>query len=365
MIKFDLKLLVPATAGVLLSFSGAADRVAFAPEKGLTLKRTVENRMTMDLEDMTLDLDGQDMTAMMGGLPEMSFTTTMNVVVSDEYVEVAEGRPAKLKRTFDTIGANTVVDVSMAGEGESNETPTTSDLEGGTVLFTWDEEKGEFVASWANEGETRDAELLEGLEEDMDLRAFIPGRDLEPGESWDIDPIALGALLFPGGDLGMKGEEAEDMEMDMSQFEDMFTEMLTQYEDALAGLLDGERKATYEGMREVDGRTLAVISFKIDTDGSMDMSSMIADAIDKIGEITEMPAEVDMQIGAANLTMAFDGTGQLLWNPRRGTFESLTIEVDMTMGMELSMDIDAQGEAHSVDMTMEMAGDMASNYAAE
>jgi hypothetical protein len=359
------RLLVPATAGVFLSFSSAADRVAFAPEQGLTLKRTIENRMTLDLEDMTFDLDGQDMTAMMGGLPEMSFTNTMNIAVTDTFVATADGRPAKLERTFDTIGSNTVVDVAMAGEGESDETPMTSELEGAKVVFTFDEEAGEFVAKWADEAETRDAELLEGLEEDLDLRAFLPGRDVEVGESWDIDAMTLASLVMPGGSLGLKPEEMSEDGPDMGEFEDMFTEMFAQYEEAFSGLLEGERKATYEGVRDVEGRSLAVITLKLDTDGSMDMSGMLADMVDKISELAEEMPEFELDIAAANLSVTLDGTGTLLWDPRRGTFDSLTLEVDMTFGMEVSVDLDAQGETHSMDMTMEMAGDMASNFKAE
>lgn len=359
------RLLVPATAGVFLSFSSAADRVAFAPEQGLTLKRTIESRMTFDLEDMTFDLDGQDMTAMMGGLPEMSFTNTLNVAVSDEIVETADGRPAKLKRTYEAIGSNFAMDMSMAGEGQSEETAMTSELEGGTVVFTFDEEAGEFVPKWADEAETRDVELLEGLDEDLDLRAFLPGRDVEVGESWDIDAMTLATLVMPGGTLGFKPEDTGEEGPDMGEFEDMFTEMFTQYEEAFTSLLDGERKATYEGMRDVEGRSLAVITLKLDTDGSMDMSGMLADMVDKISELAEEMPDFELDIAAANLSITLDGTGTLLWDPRRGTFESLTMEVDVTMGMEVSVDIDAQGETHSMDMTMEMAGDMATNFKAE
>ena len=207
--------------------------------------------------------------------------------------------------------------------------------------------------------------MLEGLEEDLDLRAFLPGRDVEVGESWDIDAMTLASLVMPGGSLGLKPAEMSEDGPDMGEFEDMITEMFGQYEEAFTGLLEGERKATYEGVRDVDGRSLAVITLKLDTDGSMDMSGMLADMVDKISELAEEMPDFELDIAAANLSVTLDGTGTLLWDPRRGTFESLTLEVDMTFGMEVSVDLDAQGETHSMDMTMEMAGDMASNFKAE
>ncbi|MCA9298834.1 MAG: hypothetical protein KDA28_07195 [Phycisphaerales bacterium] len=353
------KFLVPASAGLLLSFSATPDRVAFAPEKGLSVTRSFETRVTMDLEDMTLEMDGQDMTAMMGGLPEMSMTTTNTVSVTDEFVEMGQGRPKKLKRTYDSIASNTVVDVSMMGEGQSNETAASSDLEGGTVVFTWDDEKGEFGKRWADENETRDADLLEGLEEDMDLRQFLPTADVEVGTSWDIPTKALLSLVMPGGNLGMEPDDMDsDMgDMDMDQITQMFEEMMDEYSSTVEELFSGERKATYEGRREIDGTTYAVISLKLDTDGTVDLSGMIEDLIDRMMEITESDVEVDLTISTADLNVTIDGSGQLLWDPKRNTFASLTMTNDISFSVEVSMDVDAMGEAHSMDMTLEMSGD--------
>lgn len=362
---FDLKLLVPAGAGLLLSFSTTADRVAFAPEAGLTVTRTIENRFTLDLEDFMMDVDGQDMTAMFGGIPEMSMTNTSTVVVNDEYVEMAEGRPAKLRRTYETIGSNAIVDVSMAGEGETNETEMTSPLEGAEVVFAWDTEAGEFVATYADEEDSRDPELLEGLEEDMDLRALLPARDVEVGESWDIPFDVLLSLVMPGGNLSLQSQDMQDMEdMDMGQFEDVLEEMFDQYRDAAEGLFDGERKATYQGMREVDGEKLAVITLVIDTDGVLDFADMLLDMMDRMGDISDMPMEMDMSIAAADLLLAVDGEGELLWDARRGIFRSMVMEAEMSMGLEMAMDMDMGGQTGTMDLSVEMFGDIESSFTA-
>lgn len=360
----DLKLLAPAGAGLLLSFSSTADRVAFAPEAGLSVTRSIENVMTMDLEDFVMDVDGQDMTAMFGGIPEMSMTNTTSVTVTDEYVEMAEGRPAKLKRTFDAIGNESIVDVSMMGEGETQETALSSELEGAEVVFTWDTEAGEFVASYADEEDGRDPDLLLGLEEDMDLRALLPGREVEVGESWDIPVEAFISLVMPGGSLGLEPEGMEDFEaeMDMGQMEDLMNSLMEDYADAMDSLFDGERKATYQGMREVEGANLAVIELTLDTDGVLDFSEIIMDMMDRMGDVMDMPMEADMAISGADLMLTLEGGGELLWDARRGIFRSMEIEVDMTMGMEMSMDMDMGGESHSMDMAVELSGAMESAY---
>ena len=363
----DLKLLVPAGAGLLLSFSTTADRIAFAPESGLTVTRTIENRLTLDLEDFAMDVDGQDMTAMMGGIPEVSFTNTNSVVVTDEFVEMAEGRPAKLKRTYDTIGNHVLVDASMMGEGQTDETEMSSELEGAEVVFTWDTESGEFVASYADEEDSRDPELLEGLSEDMDLRMLLPGREVEVGESWDIPFDALFSMLLPGGNLGAQpdGMDEMDADMDMGQMEDLMRELMDEYADAAESLFDGERKATYQGMREVDGEKLAVISLVIDTDGTLDFADMILDMMDRMGEISEMPMEMDMSIAAADLLMTVEGEGELLWDARRGIFRSMEMEAEMSIGVEMAMDMDMGGQATTMDITVELFGDLESSFVAE
>lgn len=353
--------------GLLLSFSGTADRIAFAPERGTTVTRTMENRMTIDLEDFTMDVDGQDMTAMMGGLPEMSMTFNTAVTVEDEFLEVGSRRPDRLKRTFNSISSNAIVDVSMMGEGESQETEMSSELEGATVIFAWDEEAGEFTKSFEDEEETRDVELLERLEEDMDLRAFLPRTEVSAGESWDIPYDALLSMVLPGGFLGNtpEGMDEMDSDIDMSQVEEMMNEMFEQYSDMAESLLDGERKATYQGMREIDGTNYAVITLMLDTDGAIDLSSMITDMLDRMSDVMDMPMEAEIAIAAADLSLTLEGSGELLWNPRTGIFASMAMETDMTMGMEISVDADMGGEATTLDMTMEMAGDMETSFTNE
>jgi hypothetical protein len=361
----SVKTITPVVGmGLLLSFSGTADRIAFAPERGATVTRTMESRMTIDLEDFTMDVDGQDMTAMMGGLPEMSMTFNNSVTVEDKFLELGDRRPARLKRTFEAISSSAVVDVSMMGEGESNETEMSSELEGASVIFTWDEETGEYTKSYEDEDEKRDVELLEGLEEDMDLRAFLPRTEVSAGESWDIPYEALMNLVLPGGFLGAtpEGMDEMDSDMDMSQVEEMMSEMFEQYSDMLETLFAGERKATYQGMREIDGATYAVITLKLDTDGTLDLSSMITDMMDRMSDVMDMPMEADISIAAADFSMTIDGAGELLWNPRTGVFASMSMETDMTMGMEVSVDADMGGEATTLDMTMEMAGDMETSF---
>jgi hypothetical protein len=53
------------------------------------------------------------------------------------------------------------------------------------------------------------AELLTDLEEDLDLRGFLPTAEVKEGDSWKIPVEAVKALLRPGGDVKLRPESTE------------------------------------------------------------------------------------------------------------------------------------------------------------
>ena len=55
-----------------------------------------------------------------------------------------------------------------------------------------------------------EAELLTNLDEDMDLRALLPAKEVAKGDAWDIDTKSLKSLLLPGGDLKLKPHEGAE-----------------------------------------------------------------------------------------------------------------------------------------------------------
>ena len=71
-----------------------------------------------------------------------------------------------------------------------------SKLAGKTVLFRWNEEKDRYDKEWVGEGATD--ELLEGVEEDMDLRRLLPEKSLSEGDTWKIDLKEFGDIIGPG-----------------------------------------------------------------------------------------------------------------------------------------------------------------------
>src|SRR5262249_24217634 len=179
-----------------------ADKVSFHPAKGTKLARAWEVKTQLSLDDQTTSMNGKptpdiDM--------ELEITGTLDFATHDETGELDGDHVKTLKRTYDKLSSGSSFALSMAqmpdGGMEKNMTGS-SKLEGKTVQFTWNPDESEYdVAYKGSEGE---ADLLDGLSEDLDLRAFVPGKEVAAGDTWKIDPNSFKEVLQPGGKLKIK-----------------------------------------------------------------------------------------------------------------------------------------------------------------
>ena len=180
----SLRTLFTPAAVVLLATGAALDEFGFHAEEGSRVVRTFEFEFEMELESMSMTVGGNDVpTDHIAGM-EMSVGQSSHIVVTDEYGPAEGGRPLSLTRTYDElIGASSSSSSGPAGESD-NDLDQSSALEGNTVVFTWDADAEEYDVEFAEDG---DEELLAGLEEDMDLRGFLPDDEVAEGESWETD----------------------------------------------------------------------------------------------------------------------------------------------------------------------------------
>lgn len=340
----------------LFAFSGnEAAKIEFAPKAGSSLTKTFVSTTTMEMDDMAMTMNGEP-SPMMPDI-EMSMEMVATTVVSDEYIALAAGQPKKLSRTYDAVGSELEMDVvmNMMGEEES-QSPNgsgSSELEGSTVIFTWNDEDGEYELSFP-EGEEGDADLLENLSEDMDYRALLPEGELAEGESYDIDLLGLVDVMAPGGDLKIE-MEVDGAQAGMGPDPAMMSDFRQFFEDAVEGSATGK----FVEMRDVDGTSVAVIELEMEVAASADMSDMAAEAMG--GE--ELPAE--MSIDRMDLTMSFEGTGELLWNVAAGHAHSLSLQADLEIGMDMAMGMDMGGQSMDLGMEMAMSGTIKSSMETE
>lgn len=339
--KTAATLTAPAVAlSFLVGFNGSSvDKISFTPKEGTTVTKTFMTTTAMDIDDMTMLMNGEP-----APMPEMEMTMEMaqTVTVTDEYVGMADGKPSKLARTFDAISSDLEMEVNAAGQSQTPNGSGSSPLEGSTIVFSWNGETEEYDIAFA-EGEDGDADLLEGLKENMDLRGLLPKDELSEGESYDIDLKAFVDVLAPGGNLHL------DMEVDGQMAGGgIDPEMMTDFSKFFEDLLEGQASGKYTGTRDVGGVKCAVIEIEVQIDAAADMAEL---AKDSMGE--GMPEGMEIDIEHMDVEMSYEGSGELLWNMSKGVIHSFNLEADMDMMMDMGMAMAMGGQ--DMEMTMEMA----------
>ncbi len=346
------RLLPVLCAGFLFVLEGPAETPAFHPEVGSTLHKSFLVRADFSLDDISVVVDGQDVGAMMGSL-DISFQQEVRVEISDHYQAVEDGRPTKLARTYDELGM--VLHMNAAAEmgGGDQEVKSSSELEGKTVFFTWNEEQGAYDVAF--EDGKGDEDLLEDLEEDMDLRVLLPREEVEPGASWEVELAALD--LMPGGNMCLMPENMDIDTESLEGLEDLFRNL----GEDMGDLLEGSCTCTFRGVQEEDGSRLAEIGVEIELACTIGLSEVIEQVMAKVGEMGgEVP---ELSVDTADLNIDFEGEGTLLWNLQAGHVHSCQLSGDATVNVNLALGVEAEGEEHDLQAAFEASGSLSSEVA--
>lgn len=339
----------------VLAFALPADEVAFAPAEGTSLTKSFTSSANFEMGDMSVLMNGQDP----GQMPEMQMdmTVTQAVAVTDVYGPVSDGHPSKVTRTFDDIGTDIDVQVQIEMMGDtqdqSSEGSGTSPLEGETVIFTWNDDAEIWERAFGEDSDG-DVELLEGLVEDMDLRALLPSGPVSEGDSWDIELKTLPDLFAPGGNLHM------DVQIDGAESMGPDPEMMTNMREMFGDLLEGEATGHYAGRREVDGVEVGVIDVEISIETARDMSELVADMM---GD--NLPEGLDMTLDRMDVELSVESTGTLLWNLGAGHVHSFELDSDVEIAMDMAMNMDMGGQSIAMEMSLEMTGTFESALSTE
>jgi len=326
------------TALALASFASGPDDVRYAPEKGLEVTRTCETSSEFELESVSVTVDGEQRPV--PGNPSGSLRLEEKIVVSDELVAVGSGRPEKLARTFDELHKQqTSSEPRPDGEVMEQTQKLTCDLEGKRVVFTWNADDKRFDVQAAAD-QKLDAKLLDGLDEDMDLRAFLPGKPVAKGDSWDVEPAAFRAVLWPSGRLPF--HDADKHEPDAIEHE---------LNAALYASLDGDAKVTYAGQREEDGVKVFVLHVKAD--------------LSRTGESVPSSEYTSEHGGTPGVKVKVEFTtqveGDLLWSVEHAHLISLTLEGKAAITEGVSYETNGQ----SVEMVRKFSGTTRYSFAVE
>ena len=349
-----MKTTTSLAAALLLGLVPAADSIAYAPETGETLTKRFTMTTSGELDDLSLSVDGQDVGAMLGEAM-FELENIQSYLVTDEVLAMGDGRPERLRRSFDELTGETVVSVEIAGNGDDNESEMTSELEGATVVFSWDEDEQSFSVDFDEGDEGRDTDLLEGLEEDMSLRVFMPDGEVDEGDSWEISVEDLFDVGVPGGNLALLPEDSD--ELDMEELAEILEELSETIEERFPDWTSGTATATYEGTRDEDGTEVAVIKIEIEIEIDADLAELLATVVDEVlSKVDEAPEDLDLSVSEANLSMSITGTGELTWDTDAGHMYGFSFQGDQDLEFTLAADIDVEGESHSFSAGFEASG---------
>jgi len=311
-----MKTILPCTSVlslVLLSFALPGDQLRFAVKEKAKLNKVFDDKTELHSTSFSMTIDGDE-------APEMDFKLSYDekthVEVTDEYGALKDGKPSKVTRVYNKLGGSTLQKIEppegMEGHGDVDELKErSSKLEGLTVVFKLNDDGDGYKADFPDG--KGDADLLKRLDEDMDLRGFLPKGEVTEDKSWEIEPEVFNAVLgTPGGDLKIRAEDDEEDDSDIAQ----------QFEDNVKG----KCKGTYKGRREVDGHKCAVIELEgeIKTHAKDDKS---------LGDEDE---------GIKTIALEYTLEGELLWDIEEGHFHKCTLssKVKMTMKDEVTIETD-------------------------
>lgn len=324
-------------APLCLALTPVVDDVAFHPKDGTEVTKVFGNSMEFALDDITMSLDGNDMSDAIP-IDEAQMTMESSVTITDKYVTVAEGRPTELLRSFDAIDSS----IEAGAETTSNE--ELEKLEGKKVSFKWNaDNKAYDIAYHESEG---DAEMLDRLAEDMDLRALLPDRSVKEGDKWEVDAEGLMSVVFAGMrldklDMGDAPEEMADV------LEEMIGEVKRLGDDI-------KTVCEYKGTRDVDGKSCGAVAIKVEGKPSLDLASFITNVAKKQGET--MGVQIDIDVKKATLALELGATGELVWNLGDGHVKSFQLTQNINLNAELDITAGAQGQSQHVEMTAEASG---------
>lgn len=325
-------------APLLLAADRPLDRVALQVEEGQSCTRTIELKSTLELVEQSQLFDGEEQPG--SGEMEREETRELVVVVSDEVLAADEGRATRVSRSYDELEESTQSYMShpMMPEAMENEMEAESELTERTVVFAEDED-GEMIATFEGDDDADDP-MLRGLEQDMDLSAFLPEGEVSEGDTWSVDAMALDALLSPGGALKLVPEG-----MDASVFIEMEAEQEPEY--------DGEIEVEYSGLREVDGAELAVVSVSIDVSLEVDRTEMLNN-MQAEGDVPEGMVLPEFDVAEERNT--WEGDGEILWDLENGRLHSASFELDLEQENYQEMSIEFGGSGHEIESSETMAG---------
>ena len=292
----------------------------FSPEEGEAV--TVTYQMDHELEltgvETVMILNGEENEQDEAETPEVTRRTVETVQFTDEFLEVDDGRPTKVKRTFEELSyVQTEIRTDEDGDEIESVDEGKSELAEISVVFEWDDDEEEYTTTFADEDSELDEELLETLELTGHLCALLTDAELEEGDEWDLDVDVFHKMCAPGGDHSVVMESEAATEGDEENDED------EEYSEQFNDNLEGDIVAEFKETREEDGVEVAVIGLTVELSTEVELVQEITVNFDTDGEMEAGEGQI-----VRTHQVYYDLEGELLWNTETGRAFSFVLEGD-------------------------------------
>jgi hypothetical protein len=172
----SMKILALSVSAGLLLGGGNTIATKYTTDRALRIEMESSMKMTTTSREVEVDGEPQEMPA--GG---MSSETTYEEIDVDHPLAVADGKPTKLRRTFEKIGGTT----STTRGDQSNDRDLESSFKGVTLELV--EKDGEVEAEVVD-GKKLDGEKpLEGHRLETYIDGLLPKKAVEVDDTYDLD----------------------------------------------------------------------------------------------------------------------------------------------------------------------------------
>jgi len=277
-----------------------------------------------------------------------SLRTERRLTVDDELLSLGEGRPTELRRQYQTVEMSAkmepvgVQDVPMP----TSNILLTSELAGKSVVWTWVPDEAEFGRYYdAAEGKES---ILPLLREDLGLRALLPGRPVQVGATWTLDPLGLRDVLEPGGRLSLSSERGSRL---------LKRNIGAGMGGSLYHLFTGQARGTVTAeLTRVEGDVATVTV-------TIDRVRYLVDLADYItSNVLGRESAAGLDITGGSLSLDLNGKATLTWDLSKG--RARAFELDAEQSVEMTFESVHANQKKMVER-MKMVGGLVGRYGAK
>jgi hypothetical protein len=332
-------------APLLLSMDPRADDVTFAPVEGSSVTKTFTLSQEFEEGALTISRGGKELSI------ETTGSSTRSITIADTYTKMDGSKPVQLMRAFKDGATDIATESALFSKGAEQEFEASGEgdsrLNDLTIAFAWDAEQGEYLKSYDDGSEGEDAWLVD-LNENMDLRGFLPSGEVAIGDEWEAETSVLLSIFAPGGNLQWDLKMVDDGRnggVDPA----IFSELGSMLESSD---IEGEIQCKYAGPQEVEGAEYLAIEVTILVDALTDLTEDAEASMDG----SDLPEGVEFEIGDMAMELHLEGKGLLLWDAQAGHLHSFSYAGDTALNINRVLYISSAGKVIENSTQIDVSG---------